>query len=805
MAESDEEKTAFHTSQGVYCYTKMPFGLKNAGATYQRLVDKAFDSQVGQNMEVYVDDLVIKSHTEAEMLRDIDETFRTFLSKSAEMSLPLFKTLKRCIKKSEFHWTPEAEQAFKQLKQHLSELPLLVAPKPKEELIMYLSTSYDTISAVLMTERGTVQTPVYFVSRALQGHELNYTPMEKLFLSLVFAAKRLRSVMLGEHNITYRPRTSVKGQILADFLVEKPDENPPDTPVVEAPQEPWTLFTDGSSCVDGSGAGLILTSPEGVEFTYALRFQFTASNNEAEYEALIASLQIAAQMGVRNVHVSVDSKLVANQVLGTYVAKEENMIKYLEKVKSLVLVEILKDKSIQEEEVATVVEEEGATWMTPIMEYLKDGTLPGDRKEASKLLIKARQYELMEGILYRRSFLKPWLSAEMIQSAYDCLNHTSSSCQDNPHQAISPIHDPVGRSTNGEFVWLVFPGRELVKVKFLIVEYGLITRNGLERIAGDNHRIIGENFVWVPRFSGFCYDTSLEGSKYRKFSVVREFADVFFPAEIPGLLRLERLNLALSLIHGVNLFNRSVIALICTFELVRSYGGSYRRCWRMAVIRTQCFAVGLVRVREQDISKTAFSKAFWATTSSWYCPSVMTMLLTVYGVDELRISYGVTLLREFEAIEGDWCCSILTLTSGSMVFRFTRNGIEKSFGLCLDATIGKSALVVETIMLKVEDGSIPSTVLIDLTVLVWFVDRLCVPKDQEELKRHAQSSILLVRFEILETLLERFRIRLDLPQHYRRARCLSCISFFEEDTLSPLHVRSYLLIRFNVIVLLSDD
>ncbi|GJY34117.1 reverse transcriptase domain-containing protein [Tanacetum coccineum] len=189
-----------------------------------------------------------------------------------------------------------------------------------------------------------------------------------------------------------------------------------------------------------------LTSPEGTEFTYALRFQFTASNNEAEYEALIAGLRIAAQMGVRNVHVSVDSKLVANQVLGAYVAKEENMIKYLEKVKSLVsgfanfsisqvprsknkkadamskiastsfahlskqvLVEILKEKSIQEKEVTTVVEEDGLTWMTPIIEYLKEGTLPDDKKEASKLCIKARQYELWEGAIYRRSFLKPWL------------------------------------------------------------------------------------------------------------------------------------------------------------------------------------------------------------------------------------------------------------------------------------------------------------------------------------------------------------------------------------------------------------
>ncbi|GKF59077.1 reverse transcriptase domain-containing protein [Tanacetum coccineum] len=219
----------------------------------------------------------------------------------------------------------------------------------------------------------------------------------------------------------------MKGQILADFLVEKSDEAPPDTSVVETLQEPWTLFTDGSSCVDGSGASLILTSLEGTEFTYALRFQFTASNNEEEYDALIVGLRIAAQMGVRNVQVSVDSKLVANQVLRTFVAKGENMIKYLAKAKSLisgfvnfsisqvlrsknkkvvalskiastnfahlskqVLVEVLKEKSIQEEEVATVVTEEGPTWMTPIMEYLKDGTLPDDRKEASKLCIKAR-------------------------------------------------------------------------------------------------------------------------------------------------------------------------------------------------------------------------------------------------------------------------------------------------------------------------------------------------------------------------------------------------------------------------------
>ncbi|GKD62823.1 reverse transcriptase domain-containing protein, partial [Tanacetum coccineum] len=369
-SDIDEEKTAFHTSQGVYCYTKMPFGLKNAGVTYQRLVDKAFHSQVGRNMEVYVDDLVIKSHTEAEMLRDIDETFRTGKVLAAI--------------------------------QNLEELPLVVAPKLKEELIVYMSASYIAVSAVLMTERGTVQTLVYFISHTLQGPELNYTPMEKLVLSLVFAAKRLRryfqahpiavitdqpikqimsrpdvagrlqkwSVMLGEHNITYRPRTSVKGQILADFLVEKPNENPPNTPVVATPPEPWTLFMDGSSCVDGPGAGLILTSPEGTKFTYALRFQFTASNNDAEYKALIAGLRIAAQMGVKNKKADALIKITSTSF--AHLSKQ-------------VLVEILQEKSIQEKEVTTVVEEDGPTWMTPIMEYLKDGTLPDDRKEASKL------------------------------------------------------------------------------------------------------------------------------------------------------------------------------------------------------------------------------------------------------------------------------------------------------------------------------------------------------------------------------------------------------------------------------------
>ncbi|GJX49514.1 reverse transcriptase domain-containing protein [Tanacetum coccineum] len=357
---------------------------------------------------------------------------------------------------------------------------MLTAPMEKEELIVYLAAAKKMVSAFLMTEREVKQMPVYFVSRALRGPEINYTSMEKLVLALVHASKRLKryfqahpiivitdqpiqqvlsrpevagrlhkwSIELGEYAIHYKPKVSFKGQILADFIVERPEEESPDTlmEVEEELPKPWTLYTDGSSCTDGSGAGLILTNPEGMEFTYALRFRFDATNNEAEYEALIVGLRIAEQMGVKNLQANVDSRLVANQVNGTYVAKEADMIRYLEKVRTLtssfkafsirqvprsenkkadalskiastsfahlskqVLVEELKEKSISEVGILAVVEEEGDTWMTPIFEYLKEETLPADVKKARAVRRKSQRFAVINGTLYRKSFLGPWL------------------------------------------------------------------------------------------------------------------------------------------------------------------------------------------------------------------------------------------------------------------------------------------------------------------------------------------------------------------------------------------------------------
>ncbi|GJQ98911.1 reverse transcriptase domain-containing protein [Tanacetum coccineum] len=312
MAKDDEEKTAFHTSQGVYCYTKMPFGLKNAGATYQRLVDNAFEGQVGRNLEVYVDDLVIKSHTE-----DIEGMFLGYLIETdgikpcpektkAVIQLPSPRTMKevqsRCVKKGDFRWTTEAEEAFTQLKQHIAALPTLVAPRPGEELIMYLSATHGAISAVLLTDRDSVQTPVYFVSKALKETEINYTRLKA----------DPGAVCCWEHNITYRPRTAVKGQILMDFLIEKPETDI--CPPPERSQTPRTM-----DLIHGWIVMLGRHEQQGVK-----------------YEALLAGLRIAARMGVRNLEANVDSRLVANHVLGEYVAKEDNMVQYLDKTKSLI-------------------------------------------------------------------------------------------------------------------------------------------------------------------------------------------------------------------------------------------------------------------------------------------------------------------------------------------------------------------------------------------------------------------------------------------------------------------------------------
>ncbi|XP_022004051.1 uncharacterized protein LOC110901539 [Helianthus annuus] len=174
--------------------------------------------------------------------------------------------------------------------------------------------------------------------------------MEKLVLALIHASKRLRryfgnhvihvltnynignilaqpeisgrlakwAIELGGHNVVFRPRPTIKGQVLADFLTEVPDDK-----------------DHGASNKDGAGAGLMLVSLEKHEFTYAICLDFKSTNNEAEYKAFLAGLRLAIKMGVKYLEAHVDSLLVAGQINGQYGAKGDVMALDLEQAKTL--------------------------------------------------------------------------------------------------------------------------------------------------------------------------------------------------------------------------------------------------------------------------------------------------------------------------------------------------------------------------------------------------------------------------------------------------------------------------------------
>ena len=178
--------------------------------------------------------------------------------------------------------------------------------------------------------------------------------MEKLVLALVTTARRLRPyfnahtieiptehpikkilhkpetsrrmvkwvIELSEFDIRYKPRTAIKGQVLADFIMEFTSTEPIETTQLASDLPIWRLSIDGAANAQGSDAGLILISPDGINVEYALRFGFQVSNNEAKYDAVIVGLNLAHSME-------------ANQLEDSYEARGEKMIIYLKKVREL--------------------------------------------------------------------------------------------------------------------------------------------------------------------------------------------------------------------------------------------------------------------------------------------------------------------------------------------------------------------------------------------------------------------------------------------------------------------------------------
>ena len=253
------------------------------------------------------------------------------------------------------------------------------SPLVDEVLFSYLTVASHAISLVLIRVDDGIQRPVYYVTKSLNEAEVRYLPLEKVIPVVVHATRKLphyfqahtvvvltqlplKSVLrsadytgrvakwgtiLGAFDIKYMPRTSVKGQVLADLVaefaecpeeVEMGDESVDERLVSVASIQglpPWELYVDGAANQWGSGVGLVLVSPEKITIEKSLRLNFSATNNEAEYEALLRGMVMVQKMGGKAVRAFSDSKLVVGQIRGDLEARDSRMQEYLGQVRSI--------------------------------------------------------------------------------------------------------------------------------------------------------------------------------------------------------------------------------------------------------------------------------------------------------------------------------------------------------------------------------------------------------------------------------------------------------------------------------------
>jgi ribonuclease HI len=236
--------------------------------------------------------------------------------------------------------------------------------------LIYVAATTQVVSATVVVERREegctllVQRPVYFISEVLSETKVRYPQIQKLLYAVILTRRKLRhyfeshpvtvvssfpleeiiqsreasgriakwAVELMGETLSFAPRKAIKSQVLADFLAEWTNTQLPTTPIQP---ELWTVYFDGSLMKTGAGVGLLFISPLGKHLRYVICLHFLASNNVAEYEALVNGLPVAVELGVRRLDARGDSQLVIDQVMNNSHCYDRNMEAYCDEVRRL--------------------------------------------------------------------------------------------------------------------------------------------------------------------------------------------------------------------------------------------------------------------------------------------------------------------------------------------------------------------------------------------------------------------------------------------------------------------------------------
>ncbi|KAL6323718.1 hypothetical protein AAG906_002186 [Vitis piasezkii] len=235
---------------GTYCYRVMPFGLKNAGATYQRAATALFHDMMHRDVEVYVDDMIVKSRDRADHLAAL-----------TDICEPIFRLLR---KNQPTIWDDDCQRAFEKVKEYLLSPPVLVPPTLGRPLLLYLSVSDMALGCMLaQLDDSGKERAIYYLSKRMLEYECRYIMIERLCLALVWATRRLRHYACSDWQAHEMVGAII--WLLCQYSMTIDRRFPDEQFVSMTSIAGWRLYFDGAANQSGFGIGILLISPQGLE------------------------------------------------------------------------------------------------------------------------------------------------------------------------------------------------------------------------------------------------------------------------------------------------------------------------------------------------------------------------------------------------------------------------------------------------------------------------------------------------------------------------------------------------------------